>query len=70
MHTSLSNSDANIRCLIKGCDKGDSSIGSIGSNGLIKCASMKIFGSETSSTDNEFGLQLGSLVSGEDAGSF
>lgn len=54
--TSLRSSDATARCFISGCDNGDSSIGSIGSRGLIRWARMHIFGSDTSRTDNELGL--------------
>lgn len=50
--TSLNNSDAIVRCFSNGWLNGDSSIGSIGSIGLIKCASIQIFGSDTSKTLN------------------
>jgi hypothetical protein len=54
---------------MSGCDSGDSSTGSIGSSGLIRCARMHIFGSDTSSTDNALGLYDGSLTSGDTEGS-
>lgn len=50
--TSLKSSDAIARCLSNGWLSGDSIIGSIGSNGLIKCAKIQIFGSDTSKTLN------------------
>lgn len=48
--TSHNSSEAASRCLIMGCDSGDSMIGSIGSRGLMRCANTHSFGSEISST--------------------
>ncbi|KNC28890.1 hypothetical protein FF38_07370 [Lucilia cuprina] len=48
--TSCKSSEATARCLSKGCAKGDSKTGSMGSRGLIKCTKMHILGSETSKT--------------------
>lgn len=59
--TSTNNSDAANLCLIMGCESGDSSIGSIGSSGLIKWANIHSFGSDTSNTFN--GLCLPSTES-------
>lgn len=50
--TSVKSSEAIARCLSNGWLKGDSTIGSIGSNGLIKCAKTHTFGSDTSKTLN------------------
>jgi hypothetical protein len=62
----LSNSEAIAFCLNNGCESGDSNIGSRGSKGVIKCAKMQTFGSETSRTDKEpFGFE-----SDDGAGSF
>lgn len=67
--TSFSSSDAIALCFISGCDSGDSKSGSRGSSGLIKCARMQTFGSETSRTDKVLALYVGSFVSGAAAGS-
>lgn len=61
--TSFSSSVATARCLMSGCDNGDSRRGSSGSNGDIKWARMHIFGSEISRTDKVLGLYVGSFVS-------
>lgn len=50
--TSVKSSDAMARCFNNGWLNGDSTIGSIGSNGLIKCANIQTFGSATSKTLN------------------
>lgn len=52
--TSVSNSEAAVRCRISGCAMGDSRAGSSGSRGVIRWAIMQTFGSDTSSTDIEF----------------
>lgn len=50
--TSINSSAATERCFSKGWLSGVSTIGSIGSNGLIKWAKIHIFGSDTSKTLN------------------
>lgn len=50
--TSATSSPAIERCFNNGWFSGDSSIGSIGSNGLIKWANIHIFGSDISKTLN------------------
>lgn len=46
------NSAAVSRCSTNGRATGDSTIGSSGSSGVIKCARTHCFGSSTSKTDN------------------
>lgn len=48
--TSVSSSDATERCFSRGWERGDSSTGSMGSKGLIKCTKMHNLGSDTSRT--------------------
>lgn len=50
--TSVRSSEAMARCFNNGWLNGDSIIGSIGSNGLIKWAKTHTFGSATSKTLN------------------
>lgn len=71
--TSVNNSEAAVLCLKSGWARGDSKRGSIGSKGLIKCASTQSLGSATSSTLNgpgEVAVRSAEVVVGDGVGSW